>query len=95
MLDDAAAATVLTTLGVSAFAQTILDDADAATVLTTLGATGKQAIPITAGWMEAAATNGAASGSLTLTNQKFITKDFDTSTAGGRLFRFPHAAAME
>ena len=37
LLDDADAAAMLTTLGVSAFAQTVLDDADAATALTTLG----------------------------------------------------------
>ena len=88
ILDDAAAANVLTTLGVSAFAQTILDDTTAAAVLTTLGAIGKQAIPIAAGSMEAAATNGAATGSLTLTNQKFMTKDFDTSTQEAVYFAF-------
>ena len=88
ILDDAAATNVLTTLGVSAFAQTILDDTTAAAVLTTLGAIGKQAIPIAAGSMEAAATNGAATGSLTLTNQKFMTKDFDTSTQEAVYFAF-------
>lgn len=38
LLDDADAAAQLTTLGVSAFAQTLLDDPDAATALGTLGA---------------------------------------------------------
>lgn len=38
LLDDATAADQLTTLGVSAFAQTLLDDANAATALVTLGA---------------------------------------------------------
>lgn len=37
LLDDADAAAQLTTLGVSAFAQTLLDDPDAATARTTLG----------------------------------------------------------
>jgi hypothetical protein len=37
VLDDANAATVLTTLGITAFAQTLLDDAAAANALTTLG----------------------------------------------------------
>lgn len=37
LVDDAEAATALTTLGVSTFAQTILDDATAGAVLTTLG----------------------------------------------------------
>lgn len=39
LLDDASAAAVLTTLGVTAFAQTILDDANQAAVRTTLGLT--------------------------------------------------------
>lgn len=39
LLDDADAAAQLTTLGVSAFAQTLLDDPDAATARTTLGIT--------------------------------------------------------
>lgn len=38
MLDDASAAAVLTTLGVSSFVQSLLNDADAATVRTTIGA---------------------------------------------------------
>ena len=38
LIDDADAATALTTLGVSAFIKTLLDDADAATALLTLGA---------------------------------------------------------
>jgi alpha-tubulin suppressor-like RCC1 family protein len=38
LIDDADAATALTTLGISAFAKTLLDDADAATALITLGA---------------------------------------------------------
>lgn len=88
LLDDADASTALTTLGISGFAKTILDDADAGAMLTTLGIVGKQAIPIPAGSMEAAATNGAASGSVTLTNQKFTTKDFDASTQETTYFAF-------
>jgi alpha-tubulin suppressor-like RCC1 family protein len=38
LIDDADAATALTTLGISAFAKTLLDDPDAATALVTLGA---------------------------------------------------------
>lgn len=39
LLDDAAAAAALTTLGISAFVQTLLDDADAAAARATLGLT--------------------------------------------------------
>ena len=88
LIDDADATTALTTLGISAFAKTLLDDADAATALATLGAIGKEAIPIPAGAMEPAATNGAAPGSITLTNQKFLTQDFDTSTQETIYFAF-------
>ncbi len=80
IIDDADASATLTTLGFSTFIKTLIDDTDAATALATLGVTGKQAIPIPAGAIEPAATNGPSSGALTLTNQKFITKDFDTTT---------------
>jgi hypothetical protein len=88
LIDDADASAAQTTLGISTFIKTLLDDANAAAALTTLGAVGKQAIPIPAGGMEAAETNGAASGSVTLTNQKFITKDFDTATQETVYFAF-------
>jgi hypothetical protein len=88
LLDDADVSTAQSTLGISGFIKTLLDDSDAATALTTLGVIGKQAIPIPAGAMEAAATNGAATGAVTLTNQKFLTKDFDTSTQETVYFAF-------
>jgi hypothetical protein len=86
LVDDTDASTVLSTLGVSTFIKTLLDDADSATALATLGVVGKEAIPIPAGALEPAATNGPSSGALTLTNQKFITKDFDTTTQEAAYF---------
>ena len=88
ILDDTDASAQLTTLGVSTFAKTLLDDADAATALATLAAVGKQAIPVPAGGMEPATTNGAATGGVDLTNQRFVTKDFDTTTQEAVYFAF-------
>lgn len=88
LVDDVDASATLTTLGVSTFIKTLLDDADSAAALATLGAVGKQALPIPATSMEAAATNGPSSGSITGTNQKFLTKDFDTTTQETAYFSF-------
>ena len=62
LIDDTDASTALSTLGVSTFIKTLLDDADSATALATLGVVGKEAIPIPAGALEPAATNGPSSG---------------------------------
>ncbi len=88
LIDDADASAALTTLGVSTFAKTILDDTTAAAVLTTIGAVGKQAIPVPAGALDPAVTNGPSSGTVTGTNTKFSTKDFDTTTQETAYFAF-------
>lgn len=88
LIDDADASAAQTTLGISTFIKTLLDDADQATALATLGVVGKQAIPIPAGGMTPALTNGAAAGSVAITNQLFLTKDFDTSTQEAVYFPF-------
>jgi hypothetical protein len=94
LIDDATASDQLTTLGVSAFAKTILDDADEATFKATVNleigtdveayaASRIQTCWIPAGAMISRTTNGAAAGTVeTTTNKNMIkTLDFDATTA--------------
>jgi hypothetical protein len=80
---DTIAAGTITTFG-----RSLIDDTTAAAALATLGVVGKQAIPVPAGALDAATTNGPSSGTVTLTNQKFSTKDFDTTTQETATFGF-------
>ena len=81
LLDDASAAAQLTTLGVSAFVQTILNDADAAAVRTTIG-------------LGTLATKDAVTDAYTITNE-VATRTLDANDAAGAISATPTQGEVE
>lgn len=75
----------------SSFGRSLIDDPDAGAARVTLGVVGKQSIPVPAGAMLAATTNGAASGKVETSSNKVMLNslDFDAATIESAQFAIP------